>query len=127
GRLRAQPLSGQFPQFVVDERQQLLGGVRVALVDGIQHLGDRVHCQSTPSRTGRPSASAWRDGSEGCGLAWPTAPRLPTASLRLPVTKAPRSAHVMSTGSEDGSGEGEGTRDEEQGLIVAAGGCKGER
>src|SRR5262249_32325997 len=37
GRLLGQPLRGQFPQFVVDERQQLLGSVRVAVLDGGQN------------------------------------------------------------------------------------------
>jgi len=35
-----QPSAGQFPQFLVHERQQLLGGVRVTLLDGRQDAGD---------------------------------------------------------------------------------------
>ena len=38
-----QPLGGQPAQFVVDQRQQLLGGMRVALLDGGQDAGDFIH------------------------------------------------------------------------------------
>ena len=44
--LLGQPLRRQLAQLVVDQRQQLLGGVRVALLDGVEHLGDRVHRQA---------------------------------------------------------------------------------
>ena len=37
------PFSSQFAQFVVDQRQQLLCGVRVALLDGSQDAGDIGH------------------------------------------------------------------------------------
>jgi hypothetical protein len=68
GLLLGQLLCRLLAQLVVDQRQQLLGGVRVTLLDGIQHPGDPVHHLSTPSRTGRPrrrSASALRNGRPG--------------------------------------------------------------
>jgi hypothetical protein len=43
GLLLGQLLRRQPAQLVVDQRQQLLGGVRVALVDGGQDAGDFVH------------------------------------------------------------------------------------
>src|SRR5262249_39618818 len=36
-------LGGQPPQLVVNQRQQLLGGVRVALLDGVQDASDLTH------------------------------------------------------------------------------------
>ena len=33
----------QFAQLVIDQRQQLLSGLRIALFDGIQDLGDIAH------------------------------------------------------------------------------------
>jgi hypothetical protein len=38
-----QPLRGESSQFVVDERQELLGGLRIALLDGEQDASDFVH------------------------------------------------------------------------------------
>ena len=38
-----QTLRGQSAQFIVDERQQLLGGLRVALLDGGQDASDFAH------------------------------------------------------------------------------------
>ena len=43
GLLLGQPLRGQLAQFVVDQRQELLRGVRVALLDGGQDAGDVIH------------------------------------------------------------------------------------
>ena len=36
-------LRGQLAQLVVDQRQELAGGVRVAFGDGVQGLGDLPH------------------------------------------------------------------------------------
>jgi hypothetical protein len=41
--LLSQFLGGQFPQFFVDERQELLRGVWIALFDGRQNAGDFTH------------------------------------------------------------------------------------
>jgi hypothetical protein len=38
-----QLLGRQLAQLVVDQRQQLVGGLRVALLDGVQDLGDSAH------------------------------------------------------------------------------------
>ena len=39
----ASPRGGQLPQLVVDEREELLGGVGVAPLDGGQDVGDLAH------------------------------------------------------------------------------------
>ena len=65
--LLGQLLGRQLAQLVVDERQELLGGVRVALLDRVQHPGDRVHRPGPTSPAERPcrrSASAERTGDE---------------------------------------------------------------
>jgi hypothetical protein len=36
-------LRGELAQLVVDQRQQLVGGVRIALVDGLEDAGDVGH------------------------------------------------------------------------------------
>ena len=43
GLLLGQPLRGQLAQLVVDQRQELLGGLRVALLDGREDAGHVVH------------------------------------------------------------------------------------
>ena len=43
GLLVAQFLFGDPAQFVVDQGQQLVGGLRVAILDGAQKPGDMVH------------------------------------------------------------------------------------
>ena len=43
GLLDGQSLRRQFPQFVVDEREELLGGVGVAPLGGGQDVGDLAH------------------------------------------------------------------------------------
>ena len=43
GRLLGHPLGGELAQLVVDERQELLRGVRVALLDGAQDSSDFGH------------------------------------------------------------------------------------
>ena len=45
-----QPLGGQPAQLVVDQRQELLGRVRVALLDGGQDLRDIAHWQAARKR-----------------------------------------------------------------------------
>ena len=42
-RLLGQAVGGELAQLVVDQRQQLLGSVRVALLDGRQDVGDITH------------------------------------------------------------------------------------
>ena len=51
GLLLGQLLGGQLAQLVVDQRQELLGGVRVALLDGGQDARDVGH--KAPLRRGR--------------------------------------------------------------------------
>lgn len=46
GRLPGQPMRRQLPQLLIDERQKLLGGLRIALLDGAQNAGDLAHCRS---------------------------------------------------------------------------------
>ena len=43
GFFTRQFLGRQSPQLVVDQRQQLLRGVRIALLDGGQNAGDFIH------------------------------------------------------------------------------------
>ena len=40
GLFLGEPLGGQFAQFVVDQREQFVGGLRIALLDGRQDLRD---------------------------------------------------------------------------------------
>ena len=47
--LLGQPLGGQLAQLVVDQRQELLGRLGVALLDGREDAGDVVH-REPPSR-----------------------------------------------------------------------------
>ena len=46
--LMRHPCSGESAQFVVDQWQQLLGSVRVALLNGRQDAGDFVHRSPGP-------------------------------------------------------------------------------
>ena len=48
GLLLGQPLGGQLAQLVVDQRQQLLGGLGVALLDGREDPGHFVHRRRPP-------------------------------------------------------------------------------
>ena len=50
GLLLRQLLGGQLAQLVVDQRQELLGRLRVALLDGREDAGHVVHHRETPSR-----------------------------------------------------------------------------
>ena len=43
GLLLSHLLGGQLAQLVIDQRQELLGGVRVALLDGGQDARDLTH------------------------------------------------------------------------------------
>src|SRR5262249_23152983 len=52
--LLSQPLGGEPAQFVVDQRQELLGGGRVALLDGRQDLGDVGHAADNTPAGGKP-------------------------------------------------------------------------
>ena len=72
GLLVGQPRGGQLPQLVVDEREQVGRGLRVAGLDGGQDLGDvghdrhpttgrtrsaaAFHAGGSPSRPARPAA-----------------------------------------------------------------------
>ena len=47
--LVGQSCGRELAQLVVDERQQLLGGVRVALLDGGQDVGDVAHGSRIPA------------------------------------------------------------------------------
>ena len=57
--LLGQPLRGQLAQLVVDQRQQLLGGVRVALLDGGQDAGDLAHWHYLEAGTSRGTSSPY--------------------------------------------------------------------
>ena len=48
--LLGQPLRRQLAQLVVDQRQELLGGGRVALLDGGQDAGDVAHAGQFTAR-----------------------------------------------------------------------------
>jgi hypothetical protein len=61
GRLVGELLGRQLAQLVIDQRQELGGGVRVALFDGTQYLGDVGHKPREP-------VNAW---SERRGLSPP--------------------------------------------------------
>src|SRR5262249_45701825 len=124
-----QLLGRELSQFLIDQRQELLRGVRVTLLDGIQHLSDRVHRQPTTSRTGGLAAGApWREDGRP-GVRPGAASGISAHQRHLPASqgrRAPCSAHVMSARSEEGSGEEEGIKDTEQRRIVAADGRNGE-
>ena len=48
GILRGHPRGSELPQLVVDQRQQLLGRLAVALLDGREDAGDVVHRLEPP-------------------------------------------------------------------------------
>ena len=88
-------LRRQLAQLLVHQRQELLGGVRVAVLDRIQHLGDRVHGQATNSSTDSPlrrKRLCLKGGSEGVrpGVAHGTAsPDGISAPARAEARSAP--------------------------------------
>jgi hypothetical protein len=49
-RLMGQLVGGELAQLVVDQRQELLGGVRVAVRDGIEDLGRVTHWHPRKAR-----------------------------------------------------------------------------
>src|SRR5262249_42960819 len=53
GGLLGHLVCGEFAQLVVDEEQELPGGVRVALLDGRQDAGDVAHGVGSPSGEGQ--------------------------------------------------------------------------
>ena len=59
GLLLGQPLRGQLAQLVVDQRQQLLGGLRVALLDGREDAGHVIHRRRRPGPSARDAAAAY--------------------------------------------------------------------
>jgi hypothetical protein len=48
-------VEGELAELVVDERQQLLGGVRVALLDGAQNARDLAHVPND-----KPKMANWQ-------------------------------------------------------------------
>ena len=61
------PLGRQLAQPVIDQRKELLRGVRVAMLDRVKQRGDRVHRPGPTGPTGHPcrgGASAERTGDE---------------------------------------------------------------
>src|SRR5262249_31672095 len=71
GLLLGEPLCGQLAQLVVDERQQLLGGLEVALLDGGQDSGDVAHAdQSTSPKPPRPAGRAIAAERASRGRSW---------------------------------------------------------
>src|SRR5262249_14521291 len=103
-----QLLDGQLAQFVVDQRQELLGGLGVALVDGRQDVGDVAHAAEDnrggsawqgreaatvlarrPRPRGRAAAGehvAWRPHLTGRLVPTPEATRRRTAETNAPST-----------------------------------------
>ena len=56
GLFLGEPLSGQPAQLVVYHGQQLVGGLRVALLDRREDVGDVVHAGCSPGPSGRVAA-----------------------------------------------------------------------
>ena len=85
--LLGQPLGGQLAQLVVDQRQELLGGLRVAVLDGREDARDVVHRREPPG-TSHPAASA---RTRAPSLGSPRSPaRVDGDLLRLTATHARR-------------------------------------
>ena len=63
GLLLGQPLRRQLPQLVVDQRQELLGGLWVALLDGRQDSSHFTHCLHRRARVRRvwSSLDSWSE------------------------------------------------------------------
>jgi hypothetical protein len=70
-------LPGQFAQLIVDQRQELLGGVQVTLLDGGQDVRDIGHQQTQKGEGLRRTTSPTPDA--GCGIV--AASRLWTCQL----------------------------------------------
>src|SRR5437588_12147527 len=80
GLLLCQLLRRQLAQLIVDERQELLGGVRVTLLDGGQDAGDVAHdSDNKPEMTGK---QALRPSG-------PQKTRLPETRLRVSTDALP--------------------------------------
>ena len=58
GLLLRQPLGGQLAELVVDQRQELLGGLGVAVLDGREDARDVVHCRGPRGTPLPPSRRA---------------------------------------------------------------------
>ena len=43
GRFFGHLLAGELAQFIIDQRQQLIGGVRIAVLDRVQDASDLAH------------------------------------------------------------------------------------
>ena len=82
GLLLRQLLGGQLAQLVVDQRQELLGRLRVALLDGREDAGDVVHAGRCPGPSGRVA----------------TRTDAGATTLRLDSDEADRGAEVRSPG-----------------------------
>src|SRR5262249_5572733 len=80
-------LGRELAQLVVDQRQELRGGLRVALLDRVENLGDRVHRPPTKRPTERwhrrRNASAGRAGAKGAANRGATRYGLPATSPSL--------------------------------------------
>src|SRR5262249_2561360 len=74
--LLSQALGGEAAQLVVDQRQQLGGGVRIALLDGGQDAGDLGHVSDS---TGRKRRLETRKASRQSA---PFSPRPPSAIVQ---------------------------------------------
>ena len=70
GLLLGQPLGGQLAQLVVDQRQELLGGLGVAVLDGREDARDVVHRRGSPGDDA-PAATA---GTRAPSLGSPRGP-----------------------------------------------------
>jgi hypothetical protein len=63
GLFLAKFLGRQFAQFVVNQRQELFGGVRIALFDGGQDAGDIGHAiKHNRRKNARPASGAYTHG-----------------------------------------------------------------
>ena len=77
GLFLGQPLGGQLSQFVVDARQQLFRGLRIALVEGGQNACDFVHGLSLGIREGRVLLTG-ETSSLALGRRWKVERELPS-------------------------------------------------
>src|SRR5262245_24632497 len=102
----SESLSGQLPQLVIDQRQQLLRGVGVALLDGGQDARDLAHkAKHNPRRGDGPASGAAWGSCTGPGT-WPSSapspsrcspPAIPTRPSGRASGRRPRPSPGSST------------------------------
>ena len=92
GLLLGQPLGGELAQLVVDQRQELLGGLGVALLDGREDAGHVGHATEGNCRQGGLQGVPWRRCSRinpVCNGSVPTANGPLSPAVRTVVQCAP--------------------------------------